>query len=139
MAEGRMQEETQTNDETLNGSRGMGAAVMSATQDAAGVVRTTAERAAAKLPDAVAGAQVAATETQRVLDEMPSQALLIGTSFSLGLGVGLFVSGANRLLVALALAPAGAMALTMFGREQGASTTSAAATSRRATSRANGE
>jgi pantoate kinase len=138
MAEGPTQEDTQTNDETMNGSRGMGAAVMSATQDAAGVVRTTAERAAAKLPDAVAGAQVAATETQRVLDEMPSQALLIGTSFSLGLGVGLFVSGANRLLVALALAPAGAMALTMFGREQAASTTTASS-ARRAASRATGE
>jgi pantoate kinase len=121
MAEGRTQQDSQTENE--NGARGVGSAVMTATQDAAGVVRNTAEKAAAKLPDAVAGAQVAATETQRVLDEMPSQTLLIGTSFSLGLGVGLFVSGANRLLVALALAPAGAMALTMFGRDQQAAAT----------------
>jgi pantoate kinase len=120
MAEARR--DTDEQDET-NGTRSVGAAVMTATQDAAGVVRNTAEKAAAKLPDAVAGAQVAATETQRVLDEMPSQTLLIGTSFSLGLGVGLFVSGANRLLVALALAPAGAMALTMFGRDQQATAT----------------
>jgi peptidoglycan/LPS O-acetylase OafA/YrhL len=104
----------------------MGTAVLSATQDAADMARQTAERAAARLPEAVAGVQVAATETQRVLDEMPSQALLIGTSFSLGLGVGLFVSGANRFLVALALAPAGAMALTMFGREQQSTGASAA-------------
>ncbi len=116
MAEGRTRDDTQTDIE--NGARGMGAAVMTATQDAADTMRTTAERAAAKLPDAVAGAQVAATETQRRLDEMPSQALLIGTSFSLGLGVGLFASGANRLFVALAVAPAVAMALTIFGRDQ---------------------
>ena len=101
-----------------NGSRSAGSAVLSASQDAAEIARATAERAAARLPDAVAGVQVAATETQRRLDEMPNQALVIGTSFTLGLAAGLYLSGANRLLVTLALAPAGAMALTMFGRQQ---------------------
>jgi hypothetical protein len=128
MAEGLTHEEVDTDTD----SRGRGAAVMSATQDAAEMVRTTAEKAAAKLPDAVAGAQVAATETQRRLDEMPNQALLAGTSFSLGLGIGLFLTGANRLLVALALAPAAAMLMTMFGREQETPTTG----SSRRTSRA---
>ncbi len=138
MAQSQSQTENQSDTEQ-NGSRGVSAAVMNATQDAAGLVRSTAELAAARLPDAVAGAQVAATETQRRLDEMPSQALLIGTSFSLGLGVGLFVTGANRLLVGLALAPAGAMALTMFGREQqeaGASAVAGAQIGNRRTSRA---
>ena len=112
------------NSENKNGSRseshsgGAGSAVLSAGQDAAEMARATAERAAARLPDAVAGVQVAATETQRRLDEMPNQALVIGTSFTLGLAAGLYLSGANRLLVTLALAPAGAMALTMFGRQQ---------------------
>jgi pantoate kinase len=90
----------------------------SGAQAAADTMRQTAERAAARLPDAVAGAQVAARDTQRVLEGMDNRALLVGTSFSLGLGVGLFVSGANRLLVALALAPAGAMVMTMIGREE---------------------
>ena len=103
-----------------NGSRSAGSAVLSATQDAAEMARATAERAAARLPDAVAGVQGAATETQRRLDEMPNQALVVGTSFTLGLAAGLYLSGANRLLVTLALAPAGAMALTMFGRQQAA-------------------
>lgn len=106
--------------EQKNGSRGVGSAVISATQDAADIARSTAERAAARLPDAVAGVQVAATETQRRLDEMPNQALVIGASFSLGLAAGLYLSGANRLLVSLALAPAAAMALTMFGRQKAA-------------------
>lgn len=101
-----------------NGARGMGTAVMSATQDAAEAARVTAQRAAERLPDAVAGAQTVATETQRRLGEMDNDALLVGTSFSLGLGVGLFLSGANRFLILGALAPAGAMALTMFGRQQ---------------------
>jgi len=105
-------------DELSNGARGMGTAVMSATQDAAEAARVTAQRAAEKLPDAVAGVQGAATETQRRLEQMDDHALLIGTSFSLGLGVGLFLSGANRFLILGALAPAGAMALTMFGRQQ---------------------
>lgn len=91
---------------------------MSATQDAADIARSTAQRAAERLPDAVAGVQGAASETQRRLEELPNDALLIGTSFSLGMGVGLFLSGANRFLVAAALAPAAAMALTIFGRGQ---------------------
>ena len=132
MAEGRTKSDSRSETDDENG-RGVGTAVMSATQDAAGVVRTTAERAAAKLPDAVAGAQVAATETQRRLDEMPSQTLVAGTSFSLGLGVGLFFSGANRLLVILAMLPAAAMAMTIFGRDQqnGASSTISRKTSTR--------
>ena len=45
------------------------------------------------------------------------------------MGVGLFLSGANRFLVAAALAPAAAMALTIFGRGQTveAATTTASA------------
>ena len=45
------------------------------------------------------------------------------------------MSGANRFLVALALAPAGAMLLTMFGRGQTDSTAGAAIGNRRPTSR----
>jgi pantoate kinase len=122
VAESPNTSDTQQDEESMNGARGMGTAVMSATQDAADMARTTAQRAAERLPEAVAGVQVAATETQRRLEELPNEGLLVGTSFSLGLGVGLFMSGANRFLVALALAPAAAMALTIFGRGQTEST-----------------
>lgn len=87
------------------------------------VLRTGAGKAADRLPEAMAGAEVAARETQKVLGEMPNQALVIGTSFSLGLGVGLFMSGSNRLLVLAALAPAAAMAATLLGREGGSNRT----------------
>lgn len=92
-------------------------AVISGAQGAADVARQTAGRAAAALPDAVAGAQIYARDTQRTLEGMDEQTLLAGTAFSLGLGIGLFVGGAHRLLVAAALVPAGAMAMTVLGRE----------------------
>ncbi|MDP8905759.1 MAG: hypothetical protein M3N29_10730 [Chloroflexota bacterium] len=82
-------------------------------------VRAGAEKAAEVLPDAVASAQVAARESQRALREMSDQSLMIGASFSIGLSVGLFISGANRLLVFFVLAPAAAMLATLLGREQG--------------------
>lgn len=109
---------SQTNGDAANDDSSQpGVGVMTGAQDAVGKVRQSAERAAERLPDAVATAQVAARDTQRVLDEMPNQALIIGTSFSLGLGVGLFLTGFNRLLVLLALAPAAAMAATLVNRE----------------------
>lgn len=124
-------EETERTTNRTNGNAAADAAeqarkatvgVMAGAQDAAGKVLTSAERAAEKLPDAVAGAQVAARDTQRALEDMPDQALLIGTSFLMGLGVGLFLTGTNRLLVVLALAPAAAMAATLLGRDEGAAT-----------------
>lgn len=93
-------------------------AVMSGAQQAAEVARQTAERAAARLPDAVARTQVAARDTQVALEGMDGQTLLAGTTFSLGLGIGLFVSGAHRLLVTAAFLPAFAMLLTLLGRDQ---------------------
>ena len=81
-------------------------------------LRAGVEKAAEAMPDAMAGAQVAARDTQRRLDEMSEQSLLAGASFSLGLAIGLFVSGANRLIVAFTLVPAAAMLTTLVGREK---------------------
>ena len=80
----------------------------------------TARRVAEGMPQAISQAQTAVADTARALDELPPQALVIGTSFSIGLGAGLLLSGSNRLLVLLALTPAAAMALTLLGRDQGA-------------------
>ena len=88
-----------------------------AAQAATGAVRTMAETAAERLPTAVSTAQEVASGTATTLDELPDQALVIGTSFSLGLGIGLFLTGAHRLFVVLALAPAAAMAATLLNRE----------------------
>lgn len=93
------------------------AGIRRSAHDAAGMVKSTYERAAEKVPDAVSGAQGAARDTQKALEGMPNQGLLIGTSFSLGLGVGLFLTGANRLIVLLTLAPAMAMIATLLRRD----------------------
>ncbi|HEY8134679.1 MAG TPA: hypothetical protein VIF08_01470 [Candidatus Limnocylindrales bacterium] len=111
-----------TSTDTDNNENGTGQtqinAVVSGAQQAAEVARQTAERAAARLPDAVARTQVAARDTQVALEGMDGQTLLAGTTFSLGLGVGLFVSGAHRLLVTAAFLPALAMLLTLLGRQR---------------------
>jgi uncharacterized membrane protein YdbT with pleckstrin-like domain len=86
-------------------------------------VRASAEKAAEKLPEAVATAQGAARDTQRALGEMSDQSLMIGASFSIGLGVGLLISGWNRLLVFFVLAPAAAMLATLFDRQKATRTT----------------
>jgi hypothetical protein len=93
-------------------------AVVSGAQHAAEVARQTAERAAARMPDAVATARVTARDTQVALEGMDGQTLLAGTTFSLGLGIGLFVAGAHRLLVTAAFLPALAMLLTLIGRKE---------------------
>ena len=108
MAEGR----------SKNGSRRSSVDVMTGAQEAAELVKSTAERAVEHWPEAVAGAQTYARDTQKALEQMPNQGLVIGTSFSLGLGVGLFMSGANRLLVLLSLVPAAAMAATLLSRNE---------------------
>ena len=123
MAETSTKSSTTTTRHTADSANGGGSrqpmdAVINGAQSAADVARQTAGRAAAALPDAVAGAQVYARDTQRTLEGMDDQTLLAGTTFSLGLGIGLFVSGAHRLLVAAALVPAGAMAMTLLGRKQ---------------------
>ncbi len=120
MAEARSQtSKSGTTTADGNGSKREATGVVSGAQDAAEIVKATAERAAEKWPEAVAGAQTYARDTQRALEKMPNQGLVIGSSFSLGLGVGLFMTGANRLLVLLSLAPAAAMAATLLGRDEG--------------------
>ena len=124
MAEGRSQgSKTGTTGTDQNGARRGAVGVLAGAQDAAELVRNTAGRAAERWPEAVAGAQVAAHETQRALEKMPNQGLIVGTSFSLGLGVGLFMTGANRLLVLVAMAPAVAMAATLLARDEDGSQT----------------
>ena len=92
--------------------------ILTGAQNAADVVKTTYDRAAERFPEVAETAQTTARDTQRALERMPNHGLVVGTSFSIGLGVGLFMSGANRFLVLAALAPAAAMAATLIGREE---------------------
>ena len=111
---------------TSKSSEGILAGAQDAAQDAADMVKSTYDRAAERFPEVADTAQTAARDTQRALERMPNQGLLVGTSFSIGLGTGLFMSGANRMLVLLALAPAAAMVATLLGRKDDESTTAGA-------------
>ena len=104
-----------------DGGRGALVGVMNQAQEAAQAkaeaVRSVGGTAAERLPGAVNTAQGVAAGTATTLEEMPDQALVIGTSFSLGLGIGLFLTGTHRLFVILALAPAALMAATLLQRD----------------------
>jgi len=91
--------------------------VMAAAQDVAGRAKGAASEVGTRLPDAMSSAQVAVGDTARTLEQMPEQTLMLGAAFSLGLGLGMFVTGSSRLLVTVALTPAAAMAATLFQRE----------------------
>lgn len=93
------------------------AGVMEGAQEAALKARAAASEVAERMPAAVASAQEAVDETARTLNELPDQTLMLGAAFSLGVGVGMFLTGTNRLTVLLALAPAAAMAATLLSRE----------------------
>ena len=86
-----------------------------------------AETVAARLPDAAAGTRSALDEAARRLRTGTDVELTVGASFTFGLAVGLLVGGAGRLLVALALIPAAAMALSLADRASGRNRTKASA------------
>ncbi|MGI8703818.1 MAG: hypothetical protein ACR2JZ_04845 [Candidatus Limnocylindrales bacterium] len=105
--------------DTLDDGSGRLSGVVAGAQDAAAKVKGTATDVADRVPAAVATAQVAVDDTARTLNELPNQTLMLGTAFSLGLGVGMFLTGTNRLTVLLAMVPAAAMAATLINRDSG--------------------
>lgn len=104
--------ETATADEGRN--------VATAARQAAGGVATSiagaAETVGARLPEAAATTRAAVDEATRRMNAGSDEALTIGTTFSLGMALGLLVGGGNRLLVTIALIPAAAMGLTLLDR-----------------------
>jgi hypothetical protein len=126
------QQGTNGADNNLDEVRDSAVGVMSDAQER---LRSGANQVAERLPDALNNAQVAAKDAQVALDGMSDDALIAGTGFSIGLAVGLFFGGVNRLLILLAIMPGAAMAATLAGRRQaGTGGGDAAATGRRRTS-----
>jgi high-affinity nickel permease len=70
----------------------------------------------ARLPEAAATTRAAVDEAARRMATGSDQMLTVGTSFSLGLTIGLMIGGANRILVTLAMIPAAAMGMTLLDR-----------------------
>jgi hypothetical protein len=94
-------------------------------------IRAGMGKAAEVMPDATARAQGATRDAQRRIDEMSDEKLLAGSSFLLGLAIGMFISGANRLLVFLVALPAASMLSTMANRRKATDTASESAGGRR--------
>ena len=87
-----------------------------ATREVATEVADPASSVAARLPEAAATTREAVEEAARRMEAGSDQMLAVGASLSLGLALGMLVGGANRLLVAVALIPATAMAFTLLDR-----------------------
>ena len=85
----------------------------------AGNVANAAEQAVSKLPEATQQTRAAVEEANRAIQSGSDEALMAGTTLSVGLALGLLLGGANRLLVILALIPAAAMGFTLLDRSQG--------------------
>ena len=87
-----------------------------ATREVATEVADRASSVAARLPEAAATTREAVEEAARRMEAGSDQMLAVGASLYLGLALGMLVGGANRLLVAVALIPATAMAFTLLDR-----------------------
>ena len=85
-------------------------------EDVSDTVRSVASDVATRLPDAAAATRDALAEADRQMRSGSDEMLAMGATLSFGLAVGLLLGGANRVLIAIALAPVAAMALTLFGR-----------------------
>jgi hypothetical protein len=93
------------------------------TREVAGEVADRASAVAARLPEAAATTRDAVEEAARRMEAGSDQMLAVGASLSLGLALGMLVGGANRLLVAIALIPATAIAFTLLDRYGSSRTT----------------
>lgn len=84
---------------------------------AADVVRATADQVGDHIPIAIGTVRDTAFEGARTIQALPEGRQQLLAAFSLGLGLGLSVSGAPRLIVAATLAPAMFVAATILGRD----------------------
>jgi hypothetical protein len=94
-----------------------GSSALDGAQDVAQRVLAGAEHVAGQVPDVIAGAGSYAQEAQETLEAMPNQALIVGSSFSVGLAIGLLIGGSPRTFIVLALIPGAAMAMTLLTRQ----------------------
>lgn len=109
---------TGTSSAATTASNGAAAAAESA-REVAGNVMAAASDAVAHLPDAAATTRDALADANRVIRSGSDETLSAGTLVTVGFALGLLVGGANRILVLLALIPAGLMGLTLMDRQNG--------------------
>ncbi len=85
------------------------------------MMRATVDQVGERLPGVVDVVRDGATDGARAIQEMPDRDQRLLAAFSLGLGLGLSISGAPRLLVFATLAPALLIGTQMTTRRTGSS------------------
>jgi hypothetical protein len=92
-------------------------------RDVADTVAGVASDVSARVPEAAAGTSKALGDAGRLIQTGSDDTLKLAGAMSVGIALGLFVGGANRLLVLAALVPTGLIATTLAERMQATSTT----------------
>ena len=84
--------------------------------DAVGALRATANQVGDRIPVVIDTVRDGAVESARTIKALPEPRQRHLAAFSLGLGLGLLISGAPRVIVAATLAPAMFVAALIVGR-----------------------
>ncbi len=90
--------------------------VVQTARQVADTVAGAAGEVSARLPEVASTTRDAFTEANRMVRSGSDQTLKLAGSFSIGLAVGLLLGGASRILVILALIPAGLIGSTLIER-----------------------
>lgn len=108
---------TERNPDDASALRSFAADAGERVSDAVGALRATADQVGDRIPVVVDTVRVGALEGARTIQAMPDPNQRLLAAFSLGLGLGLSISGAPRLLVAATLAPAMFVAAMIVSRD----------------------
>ncbi len=92
------------------------ASVVGAMDSARTQAQKQAQNVANQLPGAADTTRQWMDEATRQMQSSSDEMLMVGTALSAGIALGLFVTGTNRLAVALALLPSIAMGATLMDR-----------------------
>jgi hypothetical protein len=79
-------------------------------------LRTGVEAASARLPGLVEAGAAGSADAFQSLRDLPDDRLMLVATFSVGLGVGLWIAGAPRLVTLAAFSPAFVMGLASISR-----------------------
>jgi hypothetical protein len=114
---------TSTATKELDALETQGNGIMQTARDVADTVAGVAGEVGARFPEAAAGTSKALGDAGRLIQTGSDDTLKLAGAMSVGFALGLFVGGANRLLVIAALVPTGLIATTLAERMQATGTT----------------
>lgn len=111
-----MASESTTRSTTTKSSNGADASGRETVQAAVAQVRGAVDEVGRQLPEVARMSRVAANDLYRSVASGSDERVSAGVTLSLGLAIGMLLGGANRLLIAIALAPVAIMGLAIAER-----------------------